>query len=115
MTMSNSIKIVRYVRKATEGGTSHKLVEAGFVFDEAAIKKADQVTLGNLLTSASLDERTIAGVLMLISYARGNLFHAEDKTDEDKCLQVDLQDLYRSIGQEVFDEAFTKNGFRDPR
>ena len=104
--MTNSINIVRHVRKATEGG---------FVFDEAAIKKADQITLGDLLTSASLNERTIAGVLMLISYARTNLFNTDDKTDEDKCLQVDLQDVYRLIGQEAFDEAFAKSGMRETK
>ena len=104
--MTNSINIVRHVSKATEGG---------FVFDEAAIKKADQITLGDLLTSASLNERTIAGVLMLISYARTNLFHADDKTDEDKCLQVDLQDVYRLIGQDAFDEAFAKSEVKETK
>ena len=113
--MNNSIKIVRHVRKATTEATSLKPVEGGFVFDEAAIKKADQITLGDLLTSTSLNERTIAGVLMLINYARTNLFNADDKTDEDKCLQVDLQDVYRLIGQDTFDEAFAKSGVKETR
>ena len=85
----------------------------GFTFDEAALKLADEITLGDLLTCGSLDERTIAGVLMLISYARTNLFNSVDKTTEEKCLQVDLQDLYRTIGQESFDEAFSRSGLRE--
>ena len=56
----------------------------GFTFDEAALKLADEITLGDLLTCGSLDERTIAGVLMLISYARTNLFNSVGKTDEEK-------------------------------
>jgi hypothetical protein len=85
----------------------------GFTFDEAALKLADAITLGDLLNCGSLDERTIAALLMLISHARTNLFHSVDKTDEEKCLQVDLMDLYRTIGQESFDEAFSKSGLRE--
>ena len=69
------------------------------------IEVGNQITLADLLRSTGLEDLTIAHVLMLISNARTNLFKCTDKTDQDKILQVDLQDLYRAIGQESMDAA----------
>ena len=111
--------IIRHIPQTSTGTkTITRLPTAkfeGFTFDEEALKLADEITLGDLLTCGSLDERTIAGVLMLISYARTNLFNSVGKTDEEKCLQVDLMDLYRTIGQESFDEAFQRAASREAR
>ena len=76
-----------------------------FTFDEDVIRIGNQITLADLLMSAGLEDLTIAHVLMLISNARTNLFKCTDKTGTDKILQVDLQDLYRAIGQESMDAA----------
>ena len=76
-----------------------------FTFDEDVIRVGNQITLADLLMSAGLEDLTIAHVLMLISNARTNLFKCINKTDTDKILQVDLQDLYRAIGQESMDAA----------
>lgn len=113
MTIIRHIPQTNAVTKTIPGVQAAKL--KGFTFDEAALKLADQVTLGDLLTCGSLDERTIAGVLMLISHARTNLFNSVGKTDEEKCLQVDLMDLYRTIGQESFDAAFQHVASREGR
>ena len=85
-----------------------------FTFDEEVMKVAKQITLADLLDSTALRELTIAHLLMLISNARSNLFKSSDKTDREKILQVDLQDLYRVIGQESMDAAhqFITNGTR---
>ena len=69
------------------------------------IEVGNQITLADLLRSTGLEDLTIAHVLMLISNAKSNLFKCTDKTDQDKVLQVDLQDLYRAIGQESMDAA----------
>lgn len=113
MTIIRHIPQTKAVTKAITKVPATKL--EGFTFDEVALKLADQVTLGDLLTCGSLDERTIAGVLMLISHARTNLFNSVGKTDEEKCLQVDLMDLYRTIGQESFDAAFQHVASREAR
>ena len=76
-----------------------------FVFDEEVMKVAKQITLADLLDSAALKDMTIAHLLMLISNARSNLFKTSDKVDAEKILQVDLQDLYRAIGQDSMDAA----------
>ena len=82
----------------------HK-ISPKFTFDEDVVKLGSQITLADLLMSAALEDLTIAHVLMLISNARSNLFKCTDKTGTDKILQVDLQDLYRAIGQESMDAA----------
>ena len=92
----------------------HK-ISPKFTFDEDVIKAGNQITLADLLMSDALEDLTIAHVLMLISNARSNLFKCTDKTGTDKILQVDLQDLYRAIGQESMDAAhnfITKNNHR---
>ena len=76
-----------------------------FTFDEDVMKVGNQITLADLLMSSGLEDLTIAHVLMLISNARTDLFKCSDKTNTDKILQVDLQDLYRAIGQESMDAA----------
>ena len=79
------------------------------------VEVGSQITLADLLMSTGLEDLTIAHVLMLISNARSNLFKCTDKTGTDKILQVDLQDLYRAIGQESMDAAhnfITKNNHR---
>ena len=76
-----------------------------FTFDEDVIRVGNQITLADLLISAALDDLTVAHLLMLISNARSNCFKCKDKTDTDKILQVNLQDLYRAIGQESMDAA----------
>ena len=76
-----------------------------FTFDEDVVEVGKQITLADLLMSSALEDLTIAHVLMLISNARSNLFKCKDKTGTDKILQVDLQDLYRAIGQESMDSA----------
>ena len=79
------------------------------------IEVGNQITLADLLRSTGLEDLTIAHVLMLISNAKSNLFKCTDKTDQDKVLQVDLQDLYRAIGQESMDAAhnfITKNNHK---
>ena len=69
------------------------------------MKVAKQITLADLLDSGALQDLTIAHLLMVISNARTNLFKTTDKVDAEKILQVDLQDLYRVIGQESMDAA----------
>tara|TARA_Y100001937_G_scaffold27327_1_gene39231 strand:- start:1943 stop:2227 length:285 start_codon:yes stop_codon:yes gene_type:complete len=76
-----------------------------FTFNMDVIEVGNQITLADLLRSTGLEDLTIAHVLMLISNAKSNLFKCTDKTDQDKVLQVDLQDLYRAIGQESMDAA----------
>ena len=76
-----------------------------FTFDEDVMKVAKQITLADLLESSALEDLTIAHLLMLISNARTNLFKSTDKTNPEKILQVDLQDLYRVIGQDSMDSA----------
>ena len=86
-----------------------------FTFDEDVIRVGNQITFADLLMSTGLEDLTIAHVLMLISNARSNLFKCTDKTGTDKILQVDLQDLYRAIGQESMDAAhnfITKNNHK---
>ena len=93
----------------------HK-ISPKFIFDEeAVVEVGSQITLADLLMSAALEDLTIAHLLMLISNSRTNLFKCTDKTDQDKILQVDLQDLYRAIGQESMDAAhnfITKNNHK---
>ena len=86
-----------------------------FTFNMDVIEVGNQITLADLLRSTGLEDLTIAHVLMLISNAKSNLFKCTDKTDQDKVLQVDLQDLYRAIGQESMDAAhnfITKNNYK---
>ena len=93
----------------------HHKTSPKFTFDEDVIKVGNQITLADLLESSALDDLTIAHLLMLISNARSNLFKCTDKTNPDKILQVDLQDLYRAIGQESMDAAhnfITKNNYK---
>ena len=76
-----------------------------FAFDEDVMRVAKQITLADLLDSTALKELTIAHLLMLISNARSNLFKSTNKTNPEKILQVDLQDLYGVIGQDSMDAA----------
>lgn len=78
-----------------------------FLFDEEVLKAAKRITLSDLLNSGALEDVTIAHLLKLISHAKANLVKTPDKDDAEKILQVDLQDLYFAIGQEVMDAAFT--------
>lgn len=77
-----------------------------FLFDETVIELAREISIGDLLDSATMDERTICGVLQLISHTKANLMRGTKKSVAEKVLQVDLQDLYNAIGQEDFDRAF---------
>ena len=77
-----------------------------FLFDENIIELAKEISLGDLLESATMDDRTICGVLQLISHTRANLMRGKKKSVAEKVLQVDLQDLYSAIGQDDFDRAF---------
>ena len=91
-------------------------VSPKFTFDEEAVNDVgSQITLADLLMCGALEDLTIAHLLMLISNSRTNLFKCTDKTNSDKILQVDLQDLYRAIGQESMDAAhnfITKNNHK---
>ena len=77
-----------------------------FVFNEEVVELAKNISIGSLLECGSLDERTIAGILVSLSYCRTNLTKTTNKSVSEKCLQVDLQDLIYAIGQEDFDKAF---------
>ena len=79
--------------------------KSDITINEDVVKVGSRITLADLLMCDALEDLTIAHVLMLISNARSNLFKCTDKTGTDKILQVDLQDLYRAIGQESMDAA----------
>jgi len=87
---------------------------ASFSIDESAIRLADEITLGDLLRITD-QEQNRKGIVRIISYSKGHLSKKIGKTDEDRNLLLDLIELMNSIGEEKFDEAFSKERARQQR
>ena len=74
-------------------------------FTDEALKFADQITLRDLLEAPNIDQNTIDNLMRCLHFSSKNLFHATNKTDHEKILLTDLNDLLRCAKDQV-DSAF---------